>query len=60
MQEAVAFCRHAGFRRVWLTTFAGLDAARHIYEKEGFHLLEEREDAHWGKTVPEQTFELLS
>jgi GNAT superfamily N-acetyltransferase len=59
MREAVAFCRHARFRRVWLTTFAGLDAARCLYEREGFRLLEEREDAHWGKTVPEQTFELL-
>lgn len=59
MREAVAFSRHARFRRVWLTTFAGLDAARCLYEREGFRLLEEREDAHWGKTVPEQTFELL-
>lgn len=57
--EAVAFCRQAGFRRVWLTTFAGLDAARSLYEREGFRLLEEQEDAHWGKTVREQTFELL-
>lgn len=59
VRKAVSFCRKAGCRRVWLTTFAGLDAARHIYEKEGFQLLEEREDAHWGRTVPEQTFELL-
>lgn len=58
IREAVAFCRHARFRCVYLTTFAGLDAARCLYEREGFHLLEEREDAHWGKTVPEQTFEL--
>jgi GNAT superfamily N-acetyltransferase len=57
--EAVAFCRRAGFRRVWLTTFAGLDAARSLYEREGFRLREEREDTHWGKTVREQTFELV-
>ncbi len=59
MEKAVHFCRRAGFRRVWLTTFVGLDAARHLYEQEGFRLLEEKEDAHWGKTVREQTFELL-
>jgi len=59
VSEAVAFCRRAGCRRVWLTTFAGLDAARRLYEEAGFRLMEEREDAHWGKTVPEQTFELL-
>lgn len=59
IQEAVAFCRRARFRRVWLTTFAGLDAARRLYERQGFRILEEQEDAHWGKTVREQTFELL-
>jgi GNAT superfamily N-acetyltransferase len=59
MREAVGFCRRARFRRVYLTTFAGLDAARHLYEKEGFHVIVEQEDAHWGKTVREQTFELL-
>jgi len=57
--QAVSFCRQVGFRRVWLTTFAGLDAARSLYEREGFRLREEQEDAHWGKTVREQTFELL-
>lgn len=59
VEKAVDFCRRSGFRRVWLTTFAGLDAARHIYEKEGFQLQEEQEDAHWGRTVREQLFELL-
>jgi len=59
MEKAVVFCRRTGFRRVWLTTFAGLDAARHIYEKEGFQLQEEQEDTHWGRTVREQLFELL-
>ncbi len=59
IQEAVAFCRRARFRRVWLTTFAGLDVARRLYERQGFRILEEQEDAHWGKTVREQTFDLL-
>jgi len=58
MHEAMAFCRRARFRRVYLTTFAGLHAARHLYEQEGFRLVEERADNHWGKTVSEQTFEL--
>jgi hypothetical protein len=30
-----------------------------LYEKEGFRVVIEQEDAHWGKTVLEQTFELL-
>jgi GNAT superfamily N-acetyltransferase len=59
MREVVDFCRQARFKRIYLTTFAGLDAARHLYEKKGFRVVIEQEDAHWGKTVREQTFELL-
>jgi GNAT superfamily N-acetyltransferase len=59
MQEALGFCARTGFRRVYLTTFAGLDAARHLYEKNGFTLIAEQEDSTWGTPVIEQTFELL-
>lgn len=59
MHEAIDFCRRTRFRRIYLTTFAGLDAARHLYEKEGFRVVIEQEDAHWGKPVLEQTFELI-
>jgi GNAT superfamily N-acetyltransferase len=59
MREAMDFCRKAGFRRVYLMTFAGLNAARHLYELAGFRLIDEQEGAHWGKTVSEQTFELI-
>lgn len=58
MDEAMDFCRRARFQRIYLTTFAGLDAARYLYEKAGFTLTEEHEDATWGKTVLEQKFEL--
>jgi GNAT superfamily N-acetyltransferase len=58
MEEAVEFCREKGFARVYLWTFAGLDAARHIYEKYGFRLCEQCEGNQWGKTVTEQMFEL--
>lgn len=57
--ESLDFCRKAGFKRVYLTTFAGLDAARKLYERAGFKLCEEAEDSHWGKTVREQKFELF-
>jgi len=59
MKEAVEFCRRVGFRRVYLTTFVGLDPARHLYEKWGFTLSEEKEDNTWGVTVREQLFELI-
>jgi GNAT superfamily N-acetyltransferase len=57
--EAIAFCRRANIRRVYLHSFAGLDAARHVYDKFGFKLCEEKQDKTWGRTVTEQTFELL-
>ena len=59
LDEAVAFCRKANISRVFLHSFAGLDAARHVYEKFGFVLREEKQDKTWGRTVTEQTFELL-
>jgi GNAT superfamily N-acetyltransferase len=58
MRLAIDFCRKAGFSRVYLTTFTGLDAARHLYEQNGFKLVEEQEDCTWGKILLEQKFEL--
>lgn len=46
---------HAG-GRAWLTTFRGLDAARHLYEAFGFTLSREEEGNAWGTTVFEQEF----
>lgn len=39
--EAMNFCRAAGFKRIYLTTFSGLKTARHLYEKHGFRLVHE-------------------
>jgi GNAT superfamily N-acetyltransferase len=58
MHEAVSFCRTAGHPKIYLTTFAGLDPAKHLYESFGFILCEEWDDAHWGKPVMAQKFEL--
>ncbi len=46
------------YSRVVLRTFAGLDAARHLYEAAGFTLVEEGEDATWEVPVLEQIFVL--
>ena len=37
MAKAISFCNHQQFPRVYLTTFAGLAAARHLYEAFGFN-----------------------
>ncbi|HPC16532.1 MAG TPA: GNAT family N-acetyltransferase [Candidatus Hydrogenedentes bacterium] len=54
MRAAMDFCREAGHRRVFLWTFEGLHAARHLYEKHGFRLVEQRPGTQWGKEVNEQ------
>jgi len=59
IHEAIDFCRKCGYRRVYLWTFEGLNAARHLYEKNGFNLVDQRRGAQWGKEVNEQRF-LLS
>jgi GNAT superfamily N-acetyltransferase len=59
LEEAVEFCRKKKFNRIYLWTFAGLDPARHLYEKYGFKLCEECEGNQWGRTVTEQKFELI-
>jgi GNAT superfamily N-acetyltransferase len=58
METAIDFCRGSGYRRVYLWTFEGLNAARHLYEKNGFSLVEQQKGAQWGKEVNEQRFVL--
>jgi len=57
IDAAMDFCRRAGHRSVCLTTFAGLDAARALYEQRGFRLVAEADGETWGRTVREQRFE---
>ncbi len=60
MRRAIDFVdrRHQG--RCYLTTFAGLDAARALYERHGFRLVSEQEDRSWGEPVMEQLFERVT
>jgi GNAT superfamily N-acetyltransferase len=58
MEEAVSFCKAKRCPRVYLWTFEGLHAARHLYEKFGFTLVEQIEGEQWGKRVTEQKFAL--
>lgn len=54
---ALGHADQLGFPRAYLTTFAGLDAARALYEQAGFVLTHEQLDRTWGVPVREQTFE---
>jgi GNAT superfamily N-acetyltransferase len=58
IHEAVGFCREAGYRRVYLWTFKGLDRARALYELEGFRLTAEHDVVQWGNKITEQMFAL--
>ena len=55
---ATRFCGNRGYRRIYLWTFEGLDPAKHLYEKNGFKLMEQRRGTMWGTEVKEQRFEL--
>ena len=61
IEAAVTFCQQKHFPRVYLTTFAGLTSARHLYEKFGFRLCREEDGSHLtGKSsLVEQVFELI-
>jgi GNAT superfamily N-acetyltransferase len=58
MEVAIRFSRSNGYRLVYLWTFDGLNAARHLYEKSGFRLNAEHYGTQWGKEVKEQRFQL--
>jgi GNAT superfamily N-acetyltransferase len=58
IETAIRFCRQGGFQRVYLNTFEGLDAARRLYERTGFTLVEQHKGRQWGAEVNEQRFEL--
>ncbi len=61
MNEAISFCRQQGFRRVYLTTFSGLESARHLYDRFGFKVCAEMDGSHLtGRAeLVEQVMELL-
>jgi GNAT superfamily N-acetyltransferase len=58
LERAVSHCIERRYCRLYLTTFAGLDAARHLYESLGFRLIDERDQDQWQGGVREQHFEL--
>jgi len=59
LKKAVEFCRDRGYSPVFLWTFKGLEAARHLYERFGFRLHEEHLVEQWGGPLLEQRFELI-
>ncbi|HQR10280.1 MAG TPA: GNAT family N-acetyltransferase [Casimicrobiaceae bacterium] len=56
LREALTFADKRGYRSIDLWTFAGLHAARHLYESHGFRLAQEGTGSRWGSVVTEQQF----
>lgn len=58
IKRAIGFCKRKGYKRIYLWTFKGLDAVRHLYEKAGFRRIKQQSGVQWGTEVTEQYFEL--
>ena len=58
MRQCVAFARAARYRKVTLWTNSVLDAARHIYESQGFRLVKEEAHQSFGKHLVGENWEL--
>jgi len=58
LADALQHCRDRRYQQVCLWTFAGLDAARHLYQQAGFRLTEEVADCIWGPRLTRQRFDL--
>ncbi|MGD8656334.1 MAG: GNAT family N-acetyltransferase [Desulfobacterales bacterium] len=59
ISRAVQFCKDKDFPKIFLWTFEGLNAAKRLYERHGFHLCETHEVHQWGQRIKEQKFELI-
>jgi DNA-binding MarR family transcriptional regulator/GNAT superfamily N-acetyltransferase len=59
VSECVRFARRAGYQKIVLWTQSELDAARHVYRKAGFSVIEEKQHRSFGKDLTAETWELL-
>jgi GNAT superfamily N-acetyltransferase len=58
VDECTRFARQAHYKKIALWTNSVLSAARHIYEREGYRLVDEQPHESFGHSLVGQTFEL--
>ncbi|MBT5186651.1 MAG: MarR family transcriptional regulator [Kordiimonadaceae bacterium] len=56
IQKAMDFCDQQKFDEIHLWTYKGLDAAKNLYEKHGFKLVEEVDSDQWGVDLTVQKY----
>jgi len=59
VEECLRFARRVGYRKIVLSTYSVLIAARRIYETAGFRRVARRQERAYGKRLVAETWELV-